>query len=290
MTSGFGPGFGPGFGLGLRTQHYNDFLAEPQPVDWLEVISDNYMVDGGKPLAMLDQIRANYPMVMHGVSMSIGSVNGLDKEYLRKLKKLEQRVEPMWVSDHLCWSGVHGRNLHDLLPLPYTQEALQVVTRNVEQAQEVLQRPLVLENVSSYVEYEQSEMTEWEFLSEVCKATGSQLLLDINNIYVSSFNHDFSPTDFIEGVPVESVAQFHLAGHLNRGDILIDTHDHPVCDDVWDLYRQALLHFGYIPTMIERDDNIPSLPELIAELDVARAIADDVLTGNNQEQNKKVAL
>ena len=156
-----------GFGLGLRTEHYNDFIAEPQPVDWLEVISDNYMVDGGKPLAMLDKIRANYPMVMHGVSMSIGSINGLDKEYLRKLKVLEQRVEPMWVSDHLCWSGVHGRNLHDLLPLPYTEEALQVVTRNVEQAQEVLQRPLVLENVSSYVEYEMSEMMEWEFLSEV---------------------------------------------------------------------------------------------------------------------------
>lgn len=283
-------GFGPGFGLGLRTQHYNDFLAEPQSVDWLEVISDNYMVEGGKPLAMLDKIRANYPMVMHGVSMSIGSTNGLDKDYLQKLKILEQRVEPMWVSDHLCWSGVHGRNLHDLLPLPYTKEALQVVTRNVEQAQEVLQRPLMLENVSSYIEYESSEMTEWEFLAEVCKSTGSRLLLDINNIYVSSFNHDFSPIDFIKGVPIESVTQFHLAGHLNNGDHLIDTHDHPVCDDVWDLYRQALLHFGYVPTMIERDDNIPSLPELIAELDVARAIADDVLNLNNQEQNKKVAL
>ena len=267
-----------GFGLGLRTQHYNDFLSEPQPVDWLEVISDNYMVDGGKPLAMLDQIRANYPMVMHGVSMSIGSINGLDKDYLRKLKLLEQRIEPMWVSDHLCWSGVHGRNLHDLLPLPYTREALQVVSRNVEQAQDVLQRPLVLENVSSYVEYTASEMTEWEFLAEVVKATGCRLLLDINNIYVSAFNHNFSPARFIEGIPLDSVAQFHLAGHLNKGDHLIDTHDHPVCEDVWDLYRQALLHFGYVPTMIERDDNIPSLPELIAELDVARAIADDVLS------------
>jgi len=272
-----------GFGLGLRTQHYNDFLAEPQPVDWLEVISDNYMVDGGKPLAMLDQIRANYPMVMHGVSMSIGSVKGLDKEYLHKLKKLEQRIEPMWVSDHLCWTGVHGRNMHDLLPLPYTQEALQVVKRNVEQAQAVLQRPLVLENVSSYVEYESSEMTEWEFLAEVCKATGCRLLLDINNIYVSAFNHDFSPISFIKGVPVESVTQFHLAGHQNNGDHLVDTHDHPVCDGVWDLYRQALIHFGYVPTMIERDDNIPTLAELIDELNMARAVADDVL-------NTKVAL
>jgi len=272
-----------GFGLGLRTEHYNDFLAEPQPVDWLEVISDNYMVDGGKPLAMLDQIRANYPMAMHGVSMSIGSIKGLDKEYLTKLKKLEQRVEPMWVSDHLCWTGVHGRNMHDLLPLPYTDEALQVVKRNVEHAQEVLQRPLVLENVSSYVEYESSEMTEWEFLAEVCQATGCRLLLDLNNIYVSAFNHDFSPSSFIEGVPIDSVMQFHLAGHQDNGDILVDTHDHPVCDGVWDIYRQALLRFGYVPTMIERDDKIPPLAELISELDMARTVADDVL-------NTKVAL
>jgi len=272
-----------GFGLGLRTEHYNDFLAEPQPVDWLEVISDNYMVDGGKPLAMLDQIRANYPMAMHGVSMSIGSIKGLDNDYLTKLKILEQRIEPMWVSDHLCWTGVHGRNMHDLLPLPYTDEALQVVKRNVEHAQEVLQRPLVLENVSSYVEYESSEMTEWEFLTEVSQVTGCRLLLDLNNIYVSAFNHDFSPSSFIEGVPVDSVMQFHLAGHQDNGDILIDTHDHSVCDGVWDLYRQALMRFGYVPTMIERDDQIPALAELISELDMARAIANDVL-------NTKVAL
>ncbi len=266
-----------GFGLGLRTQHYNDFLAAPQPVEWLEVISDNYMVDGGKPLAMLDQIRAKYPMVMHGVSMSIGAVNGLDKDYLRKLKMLEQRIEPLWVSDHLCWTGVHGRNMHDLLPLPYTLEALQVVKRNVEQAQEVLQRPLVLENVSSYVEFESSEMTEWEFLTEVCQATGCELLLDINNIFVSAFNHGFSPASFIGGVPIDSVKQFHLAGHQNNGDHLIDTHDHSVCNDVWDLYRQALMRFGYVPTMIERDDKIPPLVELLSELDIARAIAKEVL-------------
>ncbi|MET0006003.1 MAG: DUF692 domain-containing protein [Candidatus Thiodiazotropha sp.] len=266
-----------GFGLGLRTQHYNDFLAGPQPVEWLEVISDNYMVDGGKPLAMLDKIRADYPMVMHGVSMSIGGIDGLDKNYLRKLKVLEQRIEPMWISDHLCWAGVHGRILHDLLPLPYTHEALQVIKRNVDEAQEVLQRPLVLENVSSYVEYKASEMTEWEFLTEVSQATGCQILLDINNIYVSAFNHGFDPLQFIEGVPADRVVQFHLAGHLNNGDHLIDTHDHPVCDGVWDLYRQALMHFGYIPTMIERDADIPPLAELLSELDIARSIADDVL-------------
>ena len=271
------------FGLGLRTEHYHDFLDNPHPVDWLEVISDNYMVDGGKPLVMLDKIRADYPMTMHGVSMSVGAVDGINEEYLRKLKNLEQRIQPMWVSDHLCWTGVHGKNMHDLLPLPYTQEALEVITRNVERAQEVLQRTLVLENVSSYVEFNTSEMTEWEFLTEVCKRTGCKLLLDINNIYVSAFNHGFSADSFLKGVPAEHIMQFHLAGHQDNGDHLIDTHDHPVCDGVWDLYRQALNHFGFIPTMIERDDKIPPLPELLAELEMARYIASEVI-------EKKVAV
>ena len=266
-----------GFGLGLRTQHYNDFLDTPQPVDWLEVISDNYMVDGGKPLAVLDRIRADYPMAMHGVSLSIGAIKGLDTDYLNRLRALEQRIEPMWVSDHLCWTGVHGRKLHDLMPLPFTQEALNVIERNVHRAQDALQRPLVLENVSSYVEFTTSEMTEWEFLTEICKATGCNLLLDINNIYVSAFNHGFSPLDFINGIPVDSVIQFHLAGHQDNGNHLIDTHDHPVCDGVWDLYQQALKHFGDVPTMIERDDNIPPLSELLAELDIARTLTDNVL-------------
>lgn len=266
-----------GFGLGLRTQHYNDFLDAHQPVDWLEVISDNYMVDGGKPLTVLDRIRADYPMAMHGVSLSIGSTNGLDERYLTRLKALERRIEPMWVSDHLCWTGAHGRKLHDLMPLPFTHEALNVVARNVHQAQETLQRPLVLENVSSYLEFTSSEMTEWEFLSEICQATGCKLLLDINNIYVSAFNHGFASSDFIVGVPVDSVIQFHLAGHQDNGTHLIDTHDHPVCGGVWDLYGQALERFGHIPTMIERDDKIPPLVELLAELAEARKIADNVL-------------
>ena len=267
-----------GFGLGLRTQHYRDFLDASQPVDWLEVISDNYMVDGGKPLAMLDRIRTDYPMSMHGVSLSIGAINGLDRDYLNKLKTLQQRIEPMWVSDQLCWTGAHGRKLHDLMPLPFTREALNVVTRNVHQAQEVLQRPLVLENVSSYVEFASSEMAEWEFLTEICNATGCKLLLDINNIYVSAFNHGFSPTEFVHGVPADSIMQFHLAGHQNNGDHLIDTHDHPVCDGVWDLYQTALKHFGEVPTMIERDDRIPPLPELLDELATARTIAENILT------------
>jgi len=266
-----------GFGLGLRTQHYKDFLDAPQPVDWLEVISDNFMVDGGKPLAILDRIRADYPMAMHGVSLSVGAIKGLDTDYLNRLKELEQRIEPMWVSDHLCWTGAHGRKLHDLMPLPFTNEAVKVVARNVQQAQEALQRPLVLENVSSYLEFTTSEMNEWEFLTEICQTTGCKLLLDINNIYVSAFNHGFSPSDFINGVPVDSVIQFHLAGHQDNGNHLIDTHDHPVCNDVWDLYRQALKSFGDVPTMIERDDRIPALPELLAELDIARTLADDVL-------------
>ena len=268
------------FGLGLRTGHYDDFLEKPQPVEWLEVISENFMVDGGKPLTILDRIRADYPMTMHGVSMSIGSIGGLDKNYLNKLKALEQRIEPMWVSDHLCWTGVHGRNIHDLLPLPYTEEALRVIARNVMQAQDVLQRPLVLENVSSYVEFDTSEMTEWEFLSEVCRATGCYLLLDINNIYVSAFNHGFSAADFIQGVPADRIMQFHLAGHQDNGDYLIDTHDHAVCDGVWDLYRQALIQFGPVPTMIEWDDKIPPLRELLSELDKAREIASGVLDTN----------
>ncbi|WP_325894737.1 MNIO family bufferin maturase [Grimontia sp. NTOU-MAR1] len=265
------------FGLGLRTQHYNDFLNARQPVDWLEVISDNFMVNGGKPLAILDRIRADYPMTMHGVSMSIGSVNGLDEDYLKRLKALEQRIEPKWVSDHLCWGGVHGRKLHDLMPLPFTQEALDVVVRNIHHAQDVLKRPLVVENVSSYVEFKDSEMTEWEFLTEICNATGSQLLLDINNIYVSAFNHGFSAFEFIDSVPKEHICQFHLAGHQNNGDHLIDTHDHPVCAGVWDLYEYALIRYGNVPTMIERDDNVPPLAELLDELDAARKIAGDVV-------------
>ena len=286
-----------GFGLGLRTQHYNDFLAKPQPVDWLEVISDNYMVDGGKPLAMLDQIRADYPMVMHGVSMSIGAINGLNKEYLRKLKILEQRVEPMWVSDHLCWTGAHGHNMHDLLPLPYTHEALQVIKRNVEQAQEVLQRPLVLENVSSYLEFKSSEMTEWEFLTEVCQATGCKLLLDINNIYVSAYNHGFSTDDFLHGVPRDRIVQFHVAGHSHEDGHIVDTHDHPVCDEVWDFYREAVTHFGPVSTMIERDDNIPPLADALGVseeltegelLEVLRDLRDELRRFNAALDSRRV--
>ena len=267
----------PAFGLGLRAQHYADFLASPQPVDWLELLSDNYLVPGGKPLVMLDRIRADYPVAMHGVALSIGAADGIDQPYLDSLAALAERVQPMWISDHLCWTGVHGRVLHDLYPLPYSEMALATVVANVHHVQERLRRPLVLENVSSYVGFNSSTMTEWEFISEVSARTGCRLLLDVNNIYVSSVNHGFSAMAFLRGVPADRVQQIHLAGHTDHGDHIIDTHDHPVADAVWALYEAALSLCGPVATMIERDDHIPALDVLVTELDVARRKAQQVL-------------
>jgi uncharacterized protein len=267
----------PGFGLGLRTQHYADFIDAPQRVDWLELLSDNYMVPGGKPLVMLDRIRANYPVVMHGVALSIGSADGVDEAYLDALALLAERVQPLWISDHLCWTGVHGRVLHDLYPLPYSEDALDVVVRNVQRVQERLKRSLVLENVSSYVSFDASSMTEWEFISAVCARTGCRLLLDVNNIHVSSVNHGFDAHAFLRGIPADRVQQIHLAGHTDHGDHIIDTHDHPVADSVWALYAEALKLCGPVATMIERDDHIPPLAELAAELGRAREIAASAL-------------
>lgn len=259
------------FGLGLRTAHYRDFLADDAPaVDWLEILSDNYLVPGGKPLVMLDCIRERYPMAMHGVALSLGSVAGPDPQYLRDIATLARRVQPLWVSDHLCWTGVHGRQLHDLLPLPYTDEALAVVVRNVKQVQDVLGRRLLVENVSSYLEFKASTMTEAQFLHHLCEEADCELLLDLNNVHVSAVNHGCNAAGFLRGIPRGRVRQIHLAGHTDHGDHLIDTHDHPVADPVWALYRQALALFGPVHTMIERDDHIPPLPELLAELDVAR--------------------
>jgi hypothetical protein len=266
-----------GFGLGLRPQHYTEILEGSPKVDWFEVISENYMVDGGQPLRMLDRIRERYPVVMHGVSLSIASTSPLDIGYLKRLKALAERVEPKWISDHLCWTGVHGVNLHDLLPIPYTSEALDHVVDRVSQVQDVLGRRLTLENVSSYVTFGQSEMSEWEFVTEVAARADCWLLFDVNNVYVSSFNHGFAASDFLNGVPRDRVVQFHVAGHSHEESHIVDTHDHPVCDEVWDLYRDAVAHFGPVSTMIERDDNIPPLAELVEELDHARAIAGQVL-------------
>ena len=264
-----------GFGLGLRPQHYPAFLADPPELDFLEIISENFMVAGGRPLMTLDALREHYSMVMHGVSMSIGSADGVDLSYLRRLKTLADRVRPAWLSDHLCWTGVHGHNTHDLLPLPYTEEALAVVCENIALAQDVLERALVIENPSSYLTFAASEMSEWAFLGEMCARTGCALLLDVNNIHVSAVNHGFDALEFLNGVPADRVWQIHLAGHTPNGDLLIDTHDQPVPDPVWRLYDAACRRFGPVATMIERDDNIPPLEDLLAELDIARIVAAD---------------
>ena len=268
-----------GFGLGLRPDHYQDILAEHPKLDWLEILSENYMVDGGKPLHFLDRIRALYPVVMHGVSLSIGSGDPLDRDYLKRLKALAGRVEPRWISDHLCWTGIAGKNLHDLMPLPYTEEAVAHVAARVREVQDYLGRQILLENVSSYVTYTQSAMTEWEFLSAVCEAADCLILLDVNNIYVSSHNHGFDPCAYLRGVPGERVRQFHLAGHTHNGNIIVDTHDHPVIGGVWELYAEALRQFGPVSTMIERDADIPPLKELMMELEQARRIAEPILAG-----------
>jgi len=261
-----------GFGLGLRVDHYESILTSEPAIDWFEIISENYLVPGGKPLHYLDRIRARYPLVMHGVSLSIGSTDPLDRDYLRQLKSLADRVRPEWISDHLCWTGVAGRNLHDLLPLPYTEEAIDHVAARVRQVQDALGRQILLENVSSYVTYADSQLSEWDFLTAVCERADCLILLDINNIYVSSINHEFDPRVYLDGVPANRIRQFHLAGHEDHGSYIIDTHDHPVPDPVWELYAQALLRYGPVSTMIERDDNIPALDELVAELDQARRI------------------
>jgi len=266
-----------GFGLGLRTDHYQSVLDERPPVDWFEILSENYMVGGGKPLHFLDRIRADYPMVMHGVSLSVGSTDPLNRGYLHDLKALIARVEPRWVSDHLCWTGVDGRNLHDLLPLPYTDEAVQHVAERVMQVQDYLGRRILLENVSSYLSYQASQMAEWEFLGAVAEAADCLILLDINNIYVSSHNHGFDPMVYLNAIEPQRVMQFHLAGHTWHDSIIVDTHDQPVIDPVWELYAAAVRRFGAVSTMIERDDNIPPLAELLAELDQARRIAAPIL-------------
>ena len=263
-----------GYGLGLRKEHYETVLAEHLNVDWFEIISENYMVEGGKPLDYLTRIREHYPIVMHGVSMSIGSIEPLDFDYLTQLMSLINRVEPAWFSDHLCWTGVHGINLHDLMPLPYTEEAITHVADRISQVQDYIGRQMLIENVSSYVNYADSQMTEWEFLNEVVKRADCLLLLDINNIYVSAYNHNFDPYSYLTSMPAERVYQFHLAGHTLENNLIIDTHDHPVADPVFELYAAAVQHFGRVSTMIERDDNIPPLPELLNELEQVRHIGE----------------
>jgi uncharacterized protein (UPF0276 family) len=261
-----------GFGLGLRREHYQDFLGGRVPVDFVEVISENFMVAGGKPRHILRQVRERHPVVLHGVSMSIGSADGVRPAYLRRLRALVDEIEPLYVSDHLSWSRIDGFNSHDLLPLPYTEEALDLVCTNIDVAQDALGRAMLFENPSSYLQFP-GAMTEWEFMADMCRRTGCGLLLDVNNVFVSAVNHGFDPFDFLDGIPAGYVRQIHLAGHSQGKDLLVDTHDTPVSDAVWMLYAEAAARYGPVATMVERDAAIPPLAELLAELDVARRLA-----------------
>lgn len=266
-----------GFGLGLRPDYYEEILTQKPALDWFEILTENYMVPGGKPLYYLDKIRADYPVVMHGVSLSLGSSDPLDRDYLYQLKNLVTRVEPVWVSDHLCWTGINGINAHDLLPIPYTRQAVTHIVSRIQQIQDFLGRPILIENVSSYLTYKQSEMTEWEFILNIVNQSGCFILLDVNNVYVSSINHEFDPLEYIQAMPRGRVAQIHLAGHSDHGNYIIDTHDAPVIQPVWDLYATTIRHLGKVSTMIERDDNMPPLAELLAEVNQAQRITEVVL-------------
>jgi uncharacterized protein (UPF0276 family) len=279
-----------GFGLGLRTEHYADFERRRATVDWLEILSENYMVPGGRPLHHLDRIRADHPMVMHGVSMSIGGTDPLDMDYLRELKALAARVQPAWLSDHLCWTGVAGRNLHDLLPLPMSEAALRHVAARLDEVQHRLGQRIAIENLSSYVRFAADEMREYEFVAELLMRTDALLLLDVNNVYVSSVNHGFDARAYIDAMPAERVVQIHLAGHAVEGGFLVDTHDAPVCDAVWDLYRHTIARLGPRPTMIERDDHMPALDELLAELDTARRISAEVMAATPATAARRFAM
>jgi uncharacterized protein (UPF0276 family) len=268
-----------GHGIGLRTEHYADVLATPPPVDWFEVISDNFMEPGGNPRRVLRAVRERWPVVLHGVSLSLGSTDPLDAGYLDRLAALAREIQPAIVSDHLCWGSHGGRYAHDLLPLPFTEEALAHVAERVLRVQDRLRRPILVENVSSYVAFTQSSMTEWQFLTALAERTDCGLLLDVNNVFVSAHNHGFDARAFIDAIPAGRVGQFHLAGHSRLGELLLDTHDHPVRDEVWDLYRHAVARFGDVPTLIEWDDKVPSLARVVEESLRAKVVAAEALVG-----------
>lgn len=254
-----------GTGIGLRVPHYDHILREKPAVDWFEIISENYMVAGGRPLAVLDAIMDQYQVVMHGVGLCPGNSDGLDMDHLRRLKKLVKRTGTPWISDHLCWGSVDGSVSHDLLPLPFTFEVARKTAANLKIAQDFLEIPLAMENVSSYAEFAMDEMTEWQFLAEVCELADVGILLDVNNIYVSSVNHDFDPMEYVNFIPSERVAQIHIAGHSRYERFIIDTHDHPVIDPVWHLYARAMERCGPTATLLEWDASIPSFDEVWQE-------------------------
>ncbi|HMH13402.1 MAG TPA: DUF692 domain-containing protein [Edaphobacter sp.] len=254
-----------GVGIGLRVPHYRHILEKKPVVDWFEVISENYMIDGGRPLTVLDSILDQYRVVQHGVSMYFGSADPLSREHLRRLKSLVRRTGTPWLSDHLCWGSVDGTYTHDLLPMPYTFEAARITAEKVRQAQDFLEIPIAVENVSSYAEFHVSQMTEWEFLNEVVEQADCGILLDVNNIYVSSQNHSFDPRKYVDAIPADRVAQIHIAGHSKFEKYILDTHDHPVLDPVWSLYARAIERCGPTATLLEWDDSIPSFEEVHAE-------------------------
>jgi len=254
-----------GVGIGLRSAHFGEILAGWPDVDWFEVLSENYLDTGGRPLYVLDRVAERYPVALHGVSLSIGSTDPLDREYLAKLEALAARTRAHWVSDHLCWTGVMGRNSHDLLPMPYSEEALRHTVSRVRQVQEILERPLVLENPSSYVEFGASTMPEWEFLARLAQEADCGLLLDVNNVYVSAFNHGFDACAYIDAIPADRVVQYHVAGHTNKGTHILDTHSDRALPEVWELYRRAWQRTGPVATLYEWDEDIPPLAEVVAE-------------------------
>ena len=254
-----------GVGIGLRIPHYKHIFEKKPVVDWFEIISENFMCDGGRPLEMLDRILEQYRVVQHGVSMYFGSAERINREHLKKLKRLVKRTKTPWLSDHLCWGSVDGRYTHDLLPMPYTWEAVEKTARNIREVRDFVEVPIAVENVSSYAEFHMSEMTEWEFLNEVVERADCGILLDINNIYVSSQNHTFDPHTYVSAVPAERVAQIHVAGHSKFEKYILDTHDHPVLDPVWKLYEHAIRRAGRTATLLEWDDRIPSFDEVHRE-------------------------
>lgn len=265
-----------GFGIGLRTGHYGDILAHGTRADWFEAISENFMVAGGRPLHILEQVRRDRPVVLHGVSLSIGGTDPIAPSYLDALRTLVDRFAPAWVSDHLCWTGTDAHQLHDLLPLPWTEELLEHLAPRIALVQDALRRPLVLENVSSYLTFTHSTMPEWEFLAELVRRTGCDLLLDVNNVHVSAFNHGFDARAFIDAMPADHVAQIHLAGHTDHGTHLLDTHDAPIVDAVWDLYRYTIARLGRIATLVEWDGEVPPLAVVEDEALRARRAAEQV--------------
>ncbi|MCD6046455.1 MAG: hypothetical protein K0S08_102 [Gammaproteobacteria bacterium] len=262
-----------GFGLGLRAEYYHLIETEKPTVDWFEIITEDYLVPGGRPTYHLEKIRQDYPIVMHGVSLSLGSLDPLDMDYLHQVKELAKKINACWVSDHLCWTGINRIYTHDLLPLPYIPETLAHLIPRIHQVQDYLGQSLVIENPSTYLSYRISEISEWDFITELVKATGCRVLLDINNIYVSAYNNGFDPLVYLNAIPENCVQQFHLAGHSNLGDLIVDTHDHRVIPNVWGLYEVALKRFGMVSTMIERDDRLPPFNHLLNELNKARKIA-----------------